>query len=137
MSTQEPPYLSIARRKQAERESRIPRAWRLPESLTASPPLNVMDIPRKCGILTERQLEITEGKRWDGQGLVEEMGKGGMTAEEVVEAFCTVSNPTGQFTTVSACLTVRFWLQCFSAIGFPCCAVSVATLLQPIPYSAF
>jgi hypothetical protein len=46
--------------------------------------LRPLDIPRESGILTERELEVT---MTDATGLVEGMGKGTWTAEEVTIAF--------------------------------------------------
>lgn len=66
-------------------EQSIPKQWMLPESQL--PPVtqkNVIDFPRQSGLLTERELMITELSATE---LVGEMGKGSLTAEEVVIAF--------------------------------------------------
>lgn len=104
MATQEPRYVAIAQRKQAALAAAIPAEWRLPahlipagmlspaESITAGPKqygrVNVMDIPRSCGILTPKELEITE--KYDVRGLVAEMVEGKLKAEEVVRGFSKV-----------------------------------------------
>ncbi|KAL1952505.1 hypothetical protein VTO42DRAFT_5178 [Malbranchea cinnamomea] len=97
----EPAYKAISRRKLAELDSKIPREWRLPahwiptgmlspeESVTNTSQyesVNVMDIPKLCGLLTTRQLEITE--KWDVEGLLAEISSGRLKAKEVCEAFC-------------------------------------------------
>ncbi|WEW54740.1 hypothetical protein PRK78_000165 [Emydomyces testavorans] len=96
----EPAFKDISRRKLAQLDSKIPKEWRLPakwvpagmyspeESVTNTnyDAINVMDIPRECGLLSMRQLEITE--KWDAKGLLEELTAGRMTATEVCEAFC-------------------------------------------------
>lgn len=104
MATEVPPYVTIALRKQAEQARAIPAEWRLPahfipegmlspaESITDGPQrygkVNMMDIPRTCGLLTPRDLEITE--KYDVRGLVAEMTQGRLKAEEVVRGFCKV-----------------------------------------------
>lgn len=96
--------MAIAQRKQAELAAAIPAEWRLPahlipagmlspaESITEGPrqygKVNVMNIPRTCGILTPKDLEITE--KYDVRGLVAEMTEGRLKAEEVVRAFSKV-----------------------------------------------
>lgn len=101
MTAQEPRYVAIAQRKQAELAAAIPNEWRLPthlipsgmlslaESITEGPKqygrVNVMDIPRTCGILTAKELEITES--YDVRSLVTEMSEGRLKAEDVVRAF--------------------------------------------------
>jgi hypothetical protein len=102
----EQPYIDIARRKQAQINSLIPPEWRLPAqfippAMQLSPAdsitkvgeyrkdnANLMDVPRRCGLLTEKEVEITE--KWDVRGLVEEMTSGRLRAEEVVRTFCKV-----------------------------------------------
>jgi len=57
-------WQSISAKKQAERYAKIPEAWRLPESTvkqcTPEAHLNVLAIPRSCGILSEKEIELTE-----------------------------------------------------------------------------
>ncbi|KAK5796104.1 hypothetical protein VI817_005389 [Penicillium citrinum] len=105
MSSQQAPYVEIAERKQAEVAAAIPAQWRLPESLipegmlspaesiTEGPKrygrVNVMEIPRTCGILTSKELDITE--KYDVRGLVSAMTEGKLKSEEVILGFCKVS----------------------------------------------
>lgn len=104
MSSQSPPYVEIAERKQAELAAAIPAQWRLPknlipegmlspaESITEGPKryerVNVMDIPRTCGILTSKELDITEN--YDVRGLVSAITEGKLKSEEVIRGFCKV-----------------------------------------------
>lgn len=104
MASPEPPYVAVARRKQAELAAAIPVEWKLPESLIPAGMLspaesitegakqygrvNVMDIPRTCGLLTSKELEITE--KYDVRALVLAMTENKFKAEEVVQAFCKV-----------------------------------------------
>lgn len=84
MST-EAPWKAIAQRKRAERESRIPKAWRL-ASLPSSDTLDVRSIPRTCGILTPDEISITEN--YDATALAELLRAGTLTALQVTLAFC-------------------------------------------------
>ena len=111
MASQEPPYVAIAQRKQDALAAAIPVEWRLPahliptgmlspaESITEGPKqyskVNVMEIPRTCGILTAKELEITE--KYDVRGLVAAMTGGKLKAEEVIRGFCKVSTTKGIF----------------------------------------
>ncbi|KAL5363152.1 amidase signature domain-containing protein [Aspergillus floccosus] len=96
----QPEYLGIAQRKRAQLDSSIPTEWRLPAHLIpssmrfpagpgphhqANRGVNVMDIPRKSGLLTQKELSITEN--WDVRGLLNQMHEGALSAENVVRAF--------------------------------------------------
>ncbi|PGH28252.1 hypothetical protein AJ80_00143 [Polytolypa hystricis UAMH7299] len=111
----EPAYKAIARKKRAQLISRIPQEWRLDnkwipggmlsaeESITnieAYEAVNVMDVPRKCGLLSSKQLQITED--WDVKGLLGEIANGRLGAKEVCEAFCKRAAIAQQLT---RCLT--------------------------------
>ncbi|GAB1203236.1 hypothetical protein APSETT445_001863 [Aspergillus pseudonomiae] len=96
-----PSYPAIAQRKQAHLESQIPAEWKLPASQIPSGMLsledsitnakqyqrvNVMNVPRTCGLLTGKELEITEN--WDIRGLLRVIAEKRYTTEDVVRAFC-------------------------------------------------
>jgi amidase len=102
----EAPWKAIARRKQAERQSRIPKAWLLPSlpALNSPSNLDVRSIPRTCGILTSRELEITE--LFDATSLAEAIRSRALTAEEVAVAFCKRAAIAQQ---VCNCLTEIFF----------------------------
>ncbi|KAJ5578465.1 uncharacterized protein N7459_007429 [Penicillium hispanicum] len=124
MATQEPPYVAVAQRKQAELAAALPPEWRLPaqfipkgmlspaESITEGPKqygrVNVMDIPRTCGILTSKELDITE--KYDVRGLVAEMAEGRLKAEDVVRGFCKRAAVAHQLT---RCLTEPLFGRAF------------------------
>ncbi|KAJ5331662.1 hypothetical protein N7476_001445 [Penicillium atrosanguineum] len=113
---QQQPYVAVAERKQAELAAAIPTEWRLPahiipagmlsiaESITEGPKqyrrVNVMEIPRTCGLLSSKELEITE--KYDVRGLVAAMTEGKLKAEEVVRGFCKRAAIAQQLT---RCLT--------------------------------
>ncbi|KAI1956252.1 hypothetical protein LOZ58_006516 [Ophidiomyces ophidiicola] len=110
----EPAFKAISRRKLAQLDSKIPQSWRLPaqwvptgiysveESVTNTKyeAVNVMHVPRQCGLLSTKQLDITE--KWDVKGLLAEMATGRLTAAEVCEAFCKRAAIAHQLT---RCLT--------------------------------
>ncbi|KIW40708.1 uncharacterized protein PV06_07885 [Exophiala oligosperma] len=89
MST-EAAWEPIARRKQAERASRIPSQWKVPSHLLPSdPPLpsqgaqNVMHIPAK--ILSPSEVDITES--YSVASLLDAISSSRLSSEEVTRAF--------------------------------------------------
>ncbi|KAL4880135.1 amidase signature domain-containing protein [Aspergillus karnatakaensis] len=107
-------YSSIAQRKQVQLWGRIPEQWRL--SPSQIPPgmhspsdsvtnvqydrVNVLDIPRSCGLLSPKQIEITES--CDIRDLLGQIHSQKLTAKEVIEAFCKRASIAHQLT---RCLT--------------------------------
>ena len=80
---------NIRNSKQAHRDSLILKEWLLPaSSLPDDDVLNVMDIPRTCGLLDPKELHITED--YDARALAEEIHKGRLRAVDVTRAFCKV-----------------------------------------------
>jgi len=71
-------WQSISAKKKEERAAKIPESWRLPESTTKQiskdAHFNVLDIPRSCGILTEREVELTE--KYDATELLDMLASG-------------------------------------------------------------
>ena len=69
---------------------KIPREWRLPEHLLqnvhGNPNANVLDIPITCGILTQKEIDITEAP--DATTLLQKLANGDLGAYEVTLAFC-------------------------------------------------
>lgn len=78
-------WKKIAESKQAERLSKIPKAWLIPEELYKGK-TNVMDIPTTCGVLSDKEVHITSD--FDATGLLEKLKLGKFTSEEVTIAFC-------------------------------------------------
>ena len=81
----EAPWRAIARRKQAERQSKIPSAWLLQTPPSPST-LDVRAIPRTSGILNSSELSITEDH--DATSLADAIRSRTFTAEAVITAFC-------------------------------------------------
>jgi amidase len=75
-------WQSKVAKKQAEVKASIPAQWLIPPSIRS---LSVLDIPRQCGILSERELIITES--YDARRLLGQLATGQLTSVEVAEAF--------------------------------------------------
>lgn len=102
-----PQYLAIAERKWHQLNSSIPPEWRLPDryipyGMKLSPLDSIhkideyrkdtgqlFDVPRECGLLSDKEIRITEG--FDVRGLLSEIHTGKLKANDVVNAFCKVS----------------------------------------------
>lgn len=85
MSSQPQPWEIQARKAKDILDNSIPKQWLLPQDkLPPADEKNVVDFPRKSGLLSERELTITETS---ATALVAEMGEGKLSAEEVVVAF--------------------------------------------------
>jgi len=69
---------------------KIPKEWRLPDDLLekvhSNPNTNVLDIPITCGILTQKEIDITETP--DATTLLQKLANGDLRAYEVTLAFC-------------------------------------------------
>lgn len=83
-------WKELAKSKRESVAARIPQKWRLPSDLTAefteTSAINVLDVPRTCGLLSEKELDITE--KYDATDLVALMSKGELKSVDVVTAFC-------------------------------------------------
>src|ERR1700761_6288116 len=77
-------WQSISHRKKQEQLSRIPKEYLLPGEYTDQ--INFLGVPRSCGLLTKKQLEVTEN--YDATALAKEIKDGRLTSVEVTEAFC-------------------------------------------------
>jgi len=108
----EAPYIAIRHRKQAERQSRIPKQWLL-TSLPSTSTLDVRSIPRTCGILTSQEIDITENH--DATSLAQAIQSRALTAEAVTVAFCKRAAIAQQ---VCNCLTEIFFLDAIKRAKF-------------------
>lgn len=84
------PWQSVSQNKQAEAAAKIPPAWRLPleftQNISETASINVIDVPRRCGLLTDKQLDITENH--DATALLQKIHAREFSCFEVTEAFC-------------------------------------------------
>ena len=80
------PYQEIASNAQAGVHAAIPPKWKLPEEfLKLDQYANVIEVPRRCGILTPTQIKITEQTATE---LISKLANGELSSVEVTEAFC-------------------------------------------------
>jgi amidase len=75
-------WQEIAADKRARIEKTIPSEWRIDTNDLGD---NVMDVPAKCGLLSEEELAITNSSAVD---LVARISKGDLKAVTVTTAFC-------------------------------------------------
>lgn len=84
------PWQEIAFRKRAEVAKKIPSEWKLSSAILATvdpgADINVINIPRSCGLLNDKELEITE--KHDATGLIAKMAAKELSSAEVTLAFC-------------------------------------------------
>lgn len=81
---------SLVLSKQAEAAANIPSAWRLSSQFTQdiseNASNNVIDVPRRCGLMSPKQLEITQD--YDATALLQKVHVRELSSYEVTEAFC-------------------------------------------------
>jgi hypothetical protein len=78
----------VSWQKKDEQYARIPHEWRL-NSLPASHVTNYTDIPKKCGLLSDKELDITEN--YDATALADAIRTRKLKCIDVTRAFCKVS----------------------------------------------
>lgn len=77
-------YIDISRAKCEQRDRLIRNEWKISKKLALGD--NVLEVPETCGILTDREVAITQAN--DAVDIVEKIRKQEYTAEEVALAFC-------------------------------------------------
>ena len=83
-------WQTIRNKKLADVASRIPSEWQIsPSKLPPSTTVNILSVPRASGILTAREIHITED--YNARELLNSLHKRKFTAVEVATAFCKVS----------------------------------------------
>ncbi|CEQ39499.1 SPOSA6832_01025, partial [Sporobolomyces salmonicolor] len=90
--------------KKAAQAALIPDEWRLSPELLSDPRLDVTGVVAECGILTDKELEITELD--EVEELASRLAKGVYNAVEVTTAFCKRASVAQQLTN---CLTEIFF----------------------------
>lgn len=81
------------RQKLADVASRIPPEWQIsPSRLPPPTAANVLSLPRTSGVLTAKEIHITED--YDARELLNTLKHRKFTAVEVTTAFCKVGYPT-------------------------------------------
>ncbi|KAJ5731330.1 uncharacterized protein N7483_005838 [Penicillium malachiteum] len=96
-----PDWLELVARKRNECREKIPKEWILPtEHLNNSPHLIEYDAPRRSGLLSELELDITEN--YTATQLLRKLAVGNVTSLDVTTAFCKRAAIAQQLT---LCLT--------------------------------
>ncbi|KAK7899811.1 hypothetical protein LTR67_003556 [Exophiala xenobiotica] len=113
VTEQQMSWQDIVARKQQKCRDLIPKEWLLPSTImdSLSFPLEknpnkllAMDIPRKSGLLTDRELAITES--YTVAELLAKLASGEFSSSEVTTAFCKRAAIAQQLT---SCLTETFF----------------------------
>ncbi|KAJ5757965.1 uncharacterized protein N7511_006659 [Penicillium nucicola] len=101
-----PTWQDLVAQKQSECQQKIPREWILSgDVLTDLPPqLLEYDLPRRSGLLSENELDITEN--YTASQLLVKLASGRVTALDVTTAFCKRAAIAQQ---VLSCLTETFF----------------------------
>ncbi len=109
-STELLPWQKRTQRYREAAAAKIPEAWRLRPEFTAdlgpTSSKSVLDVPEKCGILTDRELDITT--KYDAVALLEKLAKSELSSLDVTTAFCKRAAIAQQLT---CCLTETFFDQ--------------------------
>ena len=83
-------WKTLVTAKRAEAAKALPQEWRLPSSILAtvspSADISVLDVPAKSGLLTPKELDITENH--DAVDLIAKMAARELSSFEVTQAFC-------------------------------------------------
>ncbi|KAG6005574.1 hypothetical protein E4U21_007833 [Claviceps maximensis] len=101
-------WRALVSQKRKQVDSQIPRAWRLDNALLTSTlnsgKLLEADIPRRSGILTQQEIEITE--QYSAEQLLRRLARAELTSLAVTTAFCKRAAIAQQ---LSSCLTEHFF----------------------------
>lgn len=88
-TTETQSWESIAKAYREQTAAKIPTSWLLPPSITSTisetSVHNVLAIPRTCGVLSKKELEITEN--YDAVTLASMLREGKVKSVDVVTAF--------------------------------------------------
>lgn len=103
-------YREVSKHKLEANAALIPKEWILSskylENVNENSDLNVLDVPRKCGILSEKELDITEN--YDATALIERLAAKEVSSYEVVVAFCKRAAIAQQLVSHNSSLTLRY-----------------------------
>ena len=83
-------WKTLVAQKRADVAKALPQEWRLPssilETISPSSDISVLDVPARCGLLTAKELDITENH--DAVDLIAKMATRELSSLEVTQAFC-------------------------------------------------
>lgn len=85
--TSQIPWQDLVAEKRRECSQKIPREWILSaEQLSVPPHLLEYDLPRRCGLLSDFELDLTEN--FTAEQLLVKLGSGNVSSLDVTTAFC-------------------------------------------------
>lgn len=83
----QPSWQDLVAEKRRECAQKIPREWTLSaEQLSVPPRLLEYDLPRRCGLLSELELDLTEN--FTAEQLLVKLASGNVRSLDVTTAFC-------------------------------------------------
>ncbi|RAK87162.1 fatty-acid amide hydrolase [Aspergillus costaricaensis CBS 115574] len=110
-------WRTLVARKRKQLDAQIPSEWRLTEKFLATIPANgrliEADVVRGSGILSEKELSITEN--YSATELLDELSKGAVSSVDVTTAFCKRAAIAQQLT---SCLTEHFFQRAIERAEF-------------------
>ncbi|GLA63123.1 hypothetical protein AtubIFM54640_004262 [Aspergillus tubingensis] len=110
-------WRTLVARKRKQLDAQIPFEWRLTEKFLATIPANgrliEADVVRGSGILSEKELSITEN--YSATELLDELSKGAVSSVDVTTAFCKRAAIAQQLT---SCLTEHFFQRAIERAKF-------------------
>jgi amidase len=90
MSSKKQPWQGVSQNYRASIAAKIPEPLRLHASfvqpISPSSPQSVIEIPRICGLLTQKEIDITEN--YEAVSLLEKIAKRELSSYAVTTAFC-------------------------------------------------
>lgn len=98
------PWQEIASEQQRLRDSQISKGWIL-ESLPTESVANVMNAPYTCGLMTKKELALTEK---DATDLLAMMARGELKSHDLTSAFCKRAAIAQQLVSLSLFHTSRY-----------------------------
>ncbi|KAJ5949118.1 hypothetical protein N7454_000702 [Penicillium verhagenii] len=112
--TQIPEWQELVARKRAECQSKIPREWTLSTDLLNVPPhLIDYDVPRKSGLLSKLELDLTEN--YSATQLLAKLASGNVSSLALTTALCKRAAIAQQLT---SCLTETCFPQALERARF-------------------
>ncbi|KAL4931441.1 amidase signature domain-containing protein [Aspergillus undulatus] len=93
---------AIAQRKRAERASRIPKEWLLPDAIASNSTASPVGLPERSDLLSQREQDLTSPETHDATSLLYGLSTFAVSSTELVTAFCKRAAIAHQLTN---CLT--------------------------------
>ncbi|RDW72330.1 uncharacterized protein DSM5745_07502 [Aspergillus mulundensis] len=96
------PWKDIVERKRAERASKIPKGWLLPDDIINNRTSSPISLLHSCKLLSQTELGLTRPETHDATSLLQKLATSETSSTELVTAFCKRAAGAHQLTN---CLT--------------------------------